>query len=146
MLNRTKWLAVFANCDGRVKYGLDKKFVPISIDTSEVDECDCSGLNQKMFWAGTGIVIPAGSVTQHDWFVQHGYREVPLAEAIVDDTNQVYVFFKVPGANNDPFGHTGFFFNRRALQSYGGHGVGSTDCQTVIDWGVSVCYLIPSEA
>jgi len=143
-LNRIPWLAVFTHCLNRVMYLLGGKFSPISIDTSKVSGCDCSGLVQKMIWEGAGVTIPAGSYDQQQYMIDHGLEVVPLAEAIADRENRVYIFYKLAGAMGDPYRHTGFFFNGQALQSYGGYGVGNTSGETVVKWGVSICYLWPS--
>lgn len=145
-MDREEFHIVFGKLEDEVPYELGAK-PEWGADTSEVKTSDCSGFVRYMLSrcvADMPTNYPEGSVVQHAWAASKLQAFDIQSAAYDEDSNIVYVFYLAPGDGKDVHGHTGFLFQGAAYHCYGGHGVGKTSAQEVIDWGAKYAYVFPS--
>lgn len=91
---------------------------------------DCSGWVRAALAFATmsrerpgGVVLPDGSVVQHDWIAAHGFKISSVSALLLQD-GALRICFIAPNWQH-PVGHVYLVRNGRTLESYGGHGPGS---------------------
>lgn len=89
-------------------------------DSSEVadDRIDCSSYSRWLVRRTTGVLIPEGSVNQHDWVKKLGFKPSTVDSAkLLDD--YVRIAFLPPGTKA---GHVVLIRNGMTFESAGGTG------------------------
>ena len=89
---------------------------------------------------GGSIIIPDGSVVQHDWFSNNGFKLTDYSNAELED-NHLRIAFIAPTANEA--GHVWLILNGKTLESHGGTGPASRAWNTpVLFNNVAACYVV----
>lgn len=97
------------------RYGWGKK-PDLDAQLADIEELDCSALTKIFLYKLTGIVMPDGSVAQHDWVRKQGFKEsTPDAGELKDGILRI-AFWNAGGDNR----HTSFILNGRTYESHGG--------------------------
>lgn len=136
VLDRYKLPALVADCRRhRVRYGLGAKARPLAIQAAQLVAIDCSGFvrwaiyHASVAWinahgdhAAYPLIIPDGSVVQHDWIDSAGFRRCELVDGrLLDD--QLRIAFLRP-RDGGGIGHVMLLQNGYTLESFGGTGPG----------------------
>lgn len=97
---------------------------------------DCSGWVRAAVAVATSgrLLMPDGSVNQHDWADRVGLKVSSRAALLFPD-GLLRLAFLVPSELH-PIGHVFLCRNGRTLESWGGHGPGSRSVLSVISEGV----------
>lgn len=110
--------------DPRVKYGLGAK-VPFHGATPGRDfaRIDCSGFAREAIRLATSPMVkfPDGSVVQHDWIRDRGFRPCTIEDGKKTD-ERVRIAFLSPGATTSGIGHVVLLSKGMTLESHGGTG------------------------
>lgn len=98
--------------------------VPDDADSSVVNEkgVDCSGLVRYLIARGTSqaVKVPHGSVNQHDWFKQKGFKRSTVEAAkLKDGVVRVAVMSPEDGGG---IGHIALVLDGETMESHGGAG------------------------
>jgi cell wall-associated NlpC family hydrolase len=109
----------------RVRYGLGcKKPAPITDTRVDFPKIDCSGYIRWLLAASSGILIPDGSVCQHQYFLDN----YPLQQILGNswkqpqNYNKLYMHFLDPGTQADHIGHVWLTIHNHTIESCGGQG------------------------
>jgi hypothetical protein len=135
------------------KPAMDK--VPAQIKVS-----DCSGWSRYLVYHASQhqLLLPEGSVQQHEWADRNGLHPVSFADAVkYGSVSRLFLCFIVPETQPDKIGHVymlhGCGEKARTMECYGGHGVGSRKYNASIDGGrtdleraCGACYEWPCAA
>jgi hypothetical protein len=89
---------------------------------------------------GGAIVIPDGSVNQHDFFANNKFKPTEYDNCALID-GHLRVAFLEPGDTSEHIGHVWFARNGRTLECYGGHGPGSRAWDAPILTHCHVCFV-----
>lgn len=150
MVNLSILRGVFNNMKGRVKYRLGGKAVSLNADSHTINSIDCSGFVRfALYRASLGaIMLPDGSVNQHDWVVSQKwhklgrYSDVGRAD-VKDDFARLFIAFASP-TEVHPVGHVWLVWAGETYESHGGVGVDSRDWNAeVLMHNVTSCYEVP---
>lgn len=114
---------------------------------------DCSGWVRAALAFATitgdrpgGIIIPDGSVIQHDWVINQHFKISSYSALLLHD-GALRIAFIAPNWQH-PIGHVYFVRNGRTMESYGGHGPGSRSplVHVLHAFTTAVYVLTPPEA
>ena len=97
---------------------------------------DCSGWVRAAVAVSTSgrLLMPDGSMNQHDWADYHKLKVSNRAALLLPD-GLLRLAFLVPSETH-PIGHVFLCRNSRTLESWGGHGPGSRSVLSVISEGI----------
>jgi hypothetical protein len=108
----------------RVKYGLGAK-VPFhgAKPGREFKSIDCSGFVREAIRLATNptVPFPDGSVVQHDWVRNRGFRRGKVADGSLDD-GRIRIAFLRPQDSPSRIGHVVLIAHGKTLESHGGVG------------------------
>ena len=125
--------------DDGVSYGYDYKAHPIGVQAPGFvgysdakhtfgKSVDCSGFVRWAIYhatggvAGNGLLIPDGSVNQHEWVEQNGFKESDPSDA-GDADGRVRISFLAPSHSPDGIGHVMLLpGDGSTCESHGGKG------------------------
>ena len=108
----------------RVTYGLGAKISPHgAIPGADFKKVDCSGFVREAIWRSTSphFNFPDGSVVQHDWIRDKGYKQSSRADALLQD-GKIRIVFLRPQDAPSHVGHVALVHNAKTLESHGGVG------------------------
>jgi cell wall-associated NlpC family hydrolase len=134
-------------CIHGTTYKLGAKAPSLSCDTSLVSAIDCSGFVRYLLARASrqGLVIPDGSVNQHQWCREQGFPKVAYGGPSIATSKRLYLAFIEPVYEVRP-GHVWFVYQGHTMESYGGQGVGSRAWNTpVLVRRVAGCYQLWKE-
>lgn len=88
-------------------------------------QIDCSGwVRAALAYATRGeVILPDGSVNQHDWCAGKGLKASTYRSLLLDD-GVLRIAFIVPSAAH-PVGHVFLCRGRKTMESWGGNGPGT---------------------
>ncbi|MDQ3832240.1 MAG: C40 family peptidase [Actinomycetota bacterium] len=129
-----------------VKYGFGSKAPSLDCDTSKIDRIDCSGFTRYVLAKATAqrLIIPDGSVNQHDWAKEH-LQECPYGPTTVGIaiSPRLYIAFLSPRGGHP--GHVWLVRQAYTRESHGSVGVDARPWDTpVLAENVDGCYILPS--
>lgn len=108
----------------RVTYGLGAK-VPFHGAKPGVQftKIDCSGFVREAIRSATNpmVAFPDGSVVQHDWVRNRGFKRVSIGEGALKD-NVMRIAFLRPQDSPHKIGHVVLLFQGQTFESHGGVG------------------------
>jgi hypothetical protein len=111
----------------RVTYGLGAK-VPFfgAVPGKDFKKVDCSGFVREAIRRATSprVDFPDGSVVQHDWIREHGFKKSTVDAGSLKD-GAVRIAFLRPQDVSSHIGHVVLIHNGRTLESHGGVGPNS---------------------
>lgn len=122
-LDRDKMLALTNWCTSHdVGYKLGAKAPWLGCDVSEIRAIDCSGFVRYLaYQASSGsVVLPDGSVNQHEAFFAGGFKRSSVGSGRLQDGILRIAFLRPE--DGDGVGHVAFLLNGRTLESHGHHG------------------------
>ena len=130
-----------------VGYSLGAKAPSMTCDSSQIHKIDCSGFVRYAIARATeqAVVMPDGSVNQHDWCDSQKLPKLAYPNVGKPDaTGKLFIGFIQP-AHGHP-GHVWLVHNATTLESHGGVGVDSRPWNSrVLVNAVAACYELPCE-
>jgi hypothetical protein len=91
--------------------------------------------------ADGSIVIPDGSVNQHDFFVNNNFKPTEYENcALIDE--HLRIAFLSPSDTAERVGHVWLARNAKTLECYGGHGPGARTWNTPILMHCHACFVV----
>jgi hypothetical protein len=139
-------LTVYAHLRERgTRYRLGAKAPSLGCDTREIGAIDCSGFVRYALAkaSGQGLILPDGSVNQHDWCRAQGLHQVDYNNLPEADSSRLFIAFIEP----NPVGHVWLETGGLTLESHGGS-PGGPDRRAwdtgVLLHSVSACYELPT--
>jgi len=107
-----------------VKYGLGAKVPHLGCDLSEIHELDCSGFVRDALFRTLGrpedFSFPDGSVQQHEWVIEKGFKESTVEDAKNHD-GHLRIAFLTP-EDGISVGHVALLTGGHTYESHGGKG------------------------
>jgi cell wall-associated NlpC family hydrolase len=135
-------LQTFDNmCVSGVTYSFGAKAPGLGCDSHMIHEIDCSGLTRYLLNRATlgTMLVPDGSVMQHEYCARNALRQVAYANAATAGEDRLFWCFLDP--TNGHAGHTWLLHWGETIESHGGVGCESRRWDTpVLRRGVSACY------
>ncbi len=136
-LNVRRLYAYLDRCvSAGIRYGLGEKADNPAAFLPDYQFIDCSGWVRAAIAVATGgrLLLPDGSVNQHEWCAAKGLKKSNQAALLLLD-GLTRIAFLVPTPDHE-IGHVFLCRNGRTLESWGGHGPGSRWVITHISEGI----------
>jgi cell wall-associated NlpC family hydrolase len=139
--------ALFNNMKHHVEYELGQKAPSLTCQSNAINWLDCSGFTQFVIARASEqkIILPEGSVEQHEWVAAHGWRKLDHYADVFyarDDPARLFIAFIAPAEGH---GHVFLVNGGQTLESCGGHGVTSRHWDDeILQPHVSACYEVPT--
>lgn len=102
-------------------YKLGAKAASLTMAPGNIGRIDCSGYVRYALFQASGLRLPDGSVVQHDWIKEQGFKKSSVDAGKLAD-GALRIAFLSPAAGGG-VGHVMLIFGARTLESHGGVGV-----------------------
>ncbi len=134
-VNLRRLYAYLDRCAG-IRYELGAKAEDPASFLPDYHTIDCSGWVRAAIAVATSgrLLIPDGSVNQHDWCDKVGLKVSNRAALLLPD-QVLRIAFLVPTPEHE-IGHVFLCRNLRTLESWGGHGPGSRSVLSACSEGI----------
>jgi cell wall-associated NlpC family hydrolase len=128
------------------EYGLGAKAPSLTVDSINIHKIDCSGFTRYAIARATDqkLIIPDGSVNQHDWCEEQGLHKVDYPNVAIADDSRLFIAFIPPAPSGHP-GHVWFINGGNTMESHGGVGVSTRHWDNpILLHAVTACYELPT--